>query len=242
MHWLSTAFDGFVGFFPNLIAGLAVLLLGYVIAIVLRRITVALTRRFGLDRVLMRVGIEDKDDPEAGPRWAGTFVFWMVMLITAMQVARAWKLDFVAIGLARILAYVPHVIAAGVIFVAATLFGNWVRERILHASNGDAVAAANDPASQRRIVALAVRAGILALGSFMALRELQIAPEIVTIAFTLTVASIALAASLAFGLGSRGVAGQVAQRWYDRRGGQEGDDPRIFTPDANPDDPSRHHA
>jgi hypothetical protein len=62
-----------------------------------------------------------------------------------------------------------------------------------------------------------VRAGILAVGAFMALRELQIAPEIVTVAFTVTVAAIGLAAALAFGLGGRGVAGQVAQRWYDRR-------------------------
>jgi hypothetical protein len=51
----------------------------------------------------------------------------------------------------------------------------------------------------------------------MALRELQIAPEIVTIAFTLTLAAIALAAALAFGLGSRNVAGQVTQQWYERQ-------------------------
>ena len=55
------------------------------------------------------------------------------------------------------------------------------------------------------------------MGAFMALRELQIAPEIVTIAFTLTLAAIALAAALAFGLGSRNVAGQVTQQWYDRQ-------------------------
>ena len=35
----------------------------------------------------------------------------------------------------------------------------------------------------------------------MALRELQIAPEIVSVAFTLTLGAIALAAALAFGLG-----------------------------------------
>jgi hypothetical protein len=215
MHWLTTAFDGFVAFLPNLIAGLVVALLGYVIAVVLRRITHALAARLGVNRLLARVGIEDTSDPDAGARRTGAFVFWVVIIATAMQVARAWNLEFVAVGLATVLAYIPHVIAAAVIFIAAMLFGNWVRERILRASDGEL--AATDPASQRRIVAAAVRGGILALGAFMSLRELQIAPEIVTIAFTLTLSAIALAAALAFGLGSRGVAGQVAQSWYDRR-------------------------
>jgi hypothetical protein len=67
-----------------------------------------------------------------------------------------------------------------------------------------------------------VRAGVLAMGAFMALRELQIAPEIVTIAFTLTLAAIALAAALAFGLGSRGVAAQVTQQWYERQAANGG--------------------
>ena len=79
---------------------------------------------------------------------------------------------------------------------------------------------------QRPLVASSVRAGVLALGAFMALRELQIAPEIVTIAFTLTLAAIALAAALAFGLGSRNVAGQVTQRWYERQAGGNGSRPR----------------
>jgi hypothetical protein len=81
-------------------------------------------------------------------------------------------------------------------------------------------------------VAASVRAGVLALGAFMALRELQIAPEIVTIAFTLTLAAIALAAALAFGLGSRGVAGQVTQQWYERQAGTNGHTAREAQPVA----------
>jgi hypothetical protein len=66
-------------------------------------------------------------------------------------------------------------------------------------------------------VGSSVRAVVLAFGAFMALRELRIAPEIVTIAFGAAMAGIALALALAFGLGSRDVAGKVAQQWYDRR-------------------------
>ncbi|MEO6572326.1 MAG: hypothetical protein ABIP89_00710 [Polyangiaceae bacterium] len=234
MHWLTTAFDGFVGFFPSLIAGLAILLLGYVLAVVLRRVTHALAARLGINRIFLRLGLEDSTDPDAGARWMGLAVFWIVILAAGMQAARAWQLEFIAVGLARVLQYVPHVIAAAVIIVAAMLFGNWVRGRIARPGavtvNGEL--ASSDPASQRTMVASAVRAGILALGSFMALRELQIAPEIVTIAFTLTLAAIALATALAFGLGSREVAGRVAQRWYEHRGVRSDGESRI--PSARP--------
>jgi hypothetical protein len=121
-------------------------------------------------------------------------------------------------GIAVILAYVPHLIGAAVIFGAALFFGNFVRDRILSgpATTGDV--------SQRPLVAGAIRAGILALGAFMALRELQIAPQIVTLAFSLTLGAIALAAALAFGLGSRDVAGRVARRWVDKRMPAGGDE------------------
>jgi hypothetical protein len=63
-----------------------------------------------------------------------------------------------------------------------------------------------------------VRAGILTLGGFMALRELLLAPEIVTLAFALAFGAISVAGALAFGLGGRAVAERMTRRWYDRSG------------------------
>jgi hypothetical protein len=211
MHWLSTAFDGAVGFIPSLLAGLLVLLVGYVVAKICAGLTRSLLVRTRYDRFLEKIGVVDGDDSHEheGSRWTGSAVFAVVMLAAVMQAARAWNLALVASGISQILAYVPHLIGAAAIFAAALYFANWVRDRI---ARGEGMRP-----GQRPLVASSVRAGVLALGAFMALRELQIAPEIVTIAFTLTVAAIALAAALAFGLGSRSVAGQVAQQWYERQ-------------------------
>lgn len=150
-------------------------------------------------------------------------MFALVILAAIMQAARALDLQFVAEGIARFFVYVPHLLAAAFIFGLALLFGNWVRDRMLRAAEAKE--------GQSSIAASTVRAGILAVGAFMALRELQIAPEIVTVAFTVTVAAIGLAAALAFGLGGRAVAGQVAQRWYERgpragNGASTGEAPR----------------
>jgi hypothetical protein len=50
----------------------------------------------------------------------------------------------------------------------------------------------------------------------MALQELGIATDIVTTAFAILFGAIALAMSLAFGLGNRELAGEVTREWYQR--------------------------
>ena len=182
---------------------------GYLLAKVLASVTRALLTRIGYDRFLAKIGVIDSAESHAGSQWTGTAVLVVVMLAAVMQAARAWNLQMVADGVSAIIGYIPNLIGAAAIFAAALYFGDWVRGRIRHAEG---------PAQdQRPLVASAVRAAVLTMGAFMALRELQIAPEIVTIAFTVTLAAIALAAALAFGLGSRNVAGHVTQQWYERQ-------------------------
>jgi hypothetical protein len=221
MRGLSSAVDAFGAFVPSLLAGLVILLLGYIVASVLARVTRALLARVGFDRLTQRLGLSaesaDRErDPHRASRWAGKAVFLTVILGTIMQVARTWNMTFVAAGLARLIAYIPHILGAGVILAASILVGNWVRDRILRSrllSAGE-VGLREEHA---RILPSLVRGGILTIGIFMALQELQIAPEIVNVAFSLLLGAIALATAIAFGLGGREVAGRIAQNWYDRR-------------------------
>jgi hypothetical protein len=224
---MSRAFDGFVGFFPSLIAGLVILAIGYVVALALSRLTKAVLGHTSYDRFLSKLGLLDEDRVGAkrGSQWTSKAVFWVVMLVAVMQVAQQWNLQMVGIGIGRVIAYLPHVIAAAIIFAAALYFGTWVRDRI---SKREMVR----EGTQRPLVGSAVRAGILTLGAFMSLRELQLAPEIVTIAFGVSLASIGLAAALAFGLGSRGVAERLTHQWYEHRPSFDGG--RRATPPEGP--------
>jgi hypothetical protein len=227
MYWITRAFDGVVGFMPNLIGGLITLVIGYIIASAIRRVARPLLHRAGFDRLMHRLGMSDPYDSESGSRTVASALFAIIIVATLMQVARAWNLTFVAAGLASALAYLPHVLGALVIFGAALYFGNWVRDRILQGrTTAPPAVSGSADRGEYRIVASAVRGGILALGAFMALRELQIGSEIVTIGFSLVLGAIALAAALAFGLGSRDVAASVTREWYDQRAHGNGTHPR----------------
>ena len=50
----------------------------------------------------------------------------------------------------------------------------------------------------------------------MALRQMGVANEIITLAFGLLLGAIAVAAALAFGLGARDVAGSAVEDWSKR--------------------------
>jgi hypothetical protein len=204
MYWLTTAFTRIVAFLPNLIAGLVILAVGVLVGWVLARVLRPLLHRAGFDRLLGRHGLLDSTATDAGSRGVGLAAFWIVVLAAAMQAAKAFGLDTISFGLARVLAYLPHVLAAVVIFVGALMFGDWVRARMRSRAHEGA-----------ELTPSAVRSGILALGVFMALRELHIAPQIVTIAFTLVLGAIAVASAISFGLGARDTAGRLARRWYD---------------------------
>ena len=228
MNGLRTALDELVGFLPRLVAGLVILVLGYILARALRRLTIVLLRRVGFDRLVSRTGLTTPAaEPEIASRWAGTAVFIMVMLVTSMQVARSWNMSFVALGFARLIAYAPHLLAAAVIFGVALIVGNWVRDRLLRGATVNAAPTGSSIDTQLRLMPSVVRGIILGVGVFMALRELQIAPEIVNVAFTLMLGAIAVATALAFGLGGRDVAGRVAETWYERRGGPVGRGGRV---------------
>src|SRR5512139_1854865 len=103
-NWFVTAFEGLVAFVPRLIAGLVILVIGYLIAKVLARGTRALAARVGFDRLVGRLGlIRKQDDLQIGSRWLGSAVFLVVMVATLIQAARAFHLTFVAEGLSRII-------------------------------------------------------------------------------------------------------------------------------------------
>jgi hypothetical protein len=212
LHWLSLALDRLVAFLPNLIAGLVILLVGYIIALLLAKATRAIAHRLGFDRFVARLGLSQLKGEKTASGFLGSVVFFFVMVATLMQTARVWYLNFVADGLARFLGYFPHLLAAAVVFAVAVFLGNWVRDWMLRG-----VGEGEDRRVRFRLLPSAVRGGIIAFGSFIALRELQIAPEIVNAAFILIVAAVAVAIALAFGLGARDVAGRMAQSWYDRR-------------------------
>jgi hypothetical protein len=206
--------DNFFAFVPRLVGFLLILLIGYIIAKVVKGILTKVLERVGLDRALHtgpHAEYVNKVAPDAKPsRTIGAIAFWFVFLgaisIAVSQLGIAALTDFVA----SIAAYLPNVVAAIVIFVIAG---------VIAAAVGGLVARTMGDTPTGKVVGSVVPVLVMAIATFMILNQLQIATEIVTITYAALIGGVFLAMALAFGLGGRSVAQRMLEDAYDK--GQE---------------------
>ena len=71
----------------------------------------------------------------------------------------------------------------------------------------------NTGTTNAHILATAARVAILVFAGALALRQMGIAESIVNLAFGLMLGAVAVAAAIAFGIGGRGVAADLLERW-----------------------------
>lgn len=184
-----------------LAAVLAGLALGAALGALTRRVVAAQERRRSVEGL-------------AGP--AAAFVFWVVLAIgigAAVGILAPGALEPLA---ARALAYLPNVLIAILMIIvgraAATLAGTLLGAGLARATG-----------RTRREMVVVLRAVIMVVVVLLALGQLGVNTELLTLAFAAVLLCLASAMALLIGLGGRHVAREVAAGRYLRRILNEGD-------------------
>ena len=205
---VENGLNSFFEFLPQLLGAIIVLVIGYFVALALRTVTRKLLRKLRFDRALHKSPAGDiisrmVDSPA---NFVGKVVFWLVFLGFISLAVSVLNIPALNQFISAIYAYLPHVIAAVIIFlVASTVSGAAVAfvRRIMGRS------------SLAKVVATVVPSLVMSIAVFMILNELQIATDIVNITYTAIIGAVALGLALAFGLGGRDVAGRLLEQAYD---------------------------
>lgn len=203
--------DGILGFLPNLLGFLLILLVGWIVAKLVAGAVRKGLGKLGVDRHLHESSAHtyvEKFLPGASPTNAiSRVVFWLVFVFFLFAAIGALKIPAVTTFMNQVLAYLPNVIVAILIFVVAALVSGAVAAAITRVM-GDTPTG--------KVAASTVPALVMVIAFFMILEQLQIAPEIVRIAFAATMGALALGLALAFGLGGRGVAQRLLEDAYSK--------------------------
>ncbi len=206
---LQSGFTQLVDYLPQLIGALIVLLVGYIIAKILDKAITKGLQKAKLDRRLTSNeggGYVEKVSPGGSPsRLIGGVVFWVIMLFVISSAIGTLGIPALTGFMNQVLAYLPNVIAALLIFIVAAAVAGAVGA-LAHRTMGDTPTG--------KIVRAAVPALIMGIAVFMILTQLGIAPVIVTITYIALIGATALAAALAFGLGGRDAAAQLIESGY----------------------------
>jgi len=211
----QSATDGFFAFLPNLLGFLVILIIGFIIAKVVSAVVRKVLEKAGLDRHLHSSDANkyvEKVMPGASPaNGIARVVFWLIFIFFLFSAVGALKIPALTAFMSQVLAYLPNIIVAIFIFVIAALISGAV-------AGGVAKVMGETPTG--KIVATIVPALVMVIAMFMILEQLQIAPEIVRIAFGAVMFALALGLALAFGLGGRPVAQQLLEDGY-RKGKEQ---------------------
>jgi uncharacterized membrane protein len=201
-------------FLPNLFFAIAIILLGWVICNVIKRIVVRvlklcqfdiLAERAGIKQILDRGGIR-----QSASDIVGLLVFWFLFLIAIVTTLETLNLSGATDTLHTIYLYIPKIVAALVTLILGLYFANFL-ESVTRTSCANAGLEQASSIGRAAYIAAAifVVAGIFEI--------LDIASEIVIWAFILVFGAACLALALAFGLGGRDVAGRFLERWLEQK-------------------------
>ncbi|MGI5827649.1 MAG: mechanosensitive ion channel family protein [Patescibacteria group bacterium] len=202
---LADALSSIIAFIPDLIAGIVILLVGWIVAAVLRAGVRKLLEVINIRGWLSRAGVDKSSQQETWITILAQLVFWTVLIFFLIPAFEAWNVPGVTNVINQLILYLPQVIAAVVIgllgFIFANLLGDIVRNT--SRSMGENVSS---------ILSGIARYSILVFTGLIVLQELGIAPALIQILLSGLMVAFALAVGLAFGLGGRDAASRMLDK------------------------------
>ena len=216
---LTGVTGGAIEFLPKLVGAIAVLLVGWIVARLLRAILVR-SIRVSLDALLERSGLMEaleRASIAAQPsQIVGSVVYWLVMILFIMGAAEIVGLTAVTAAITRILAYVPNVISAALVLAAGVFLARFIGNVVTSAAS-----AAN--LSYAKGLGAVAQTSIVVMVAVVTLEQLGVDTQILITVITVTVAAITAGMGLAFALGARDIVSAILAGHYLRQTLPEGE-------------------
>lgn len=205
---VENGFDRLFGYLPQIIGALLLLIIGYFIARLLMQVVRKGLKQVRFDRSLHTspAGGAISRFMESPTLLVSKIVFWLVLLGFISMAIAALNLPALNAFMGSIYAYLPHVVAAVIIFLVASAVSAAAVALVAKVMGRTALA---------KMIATVVPSLTMSIAVFMILEELMIAEGIVMITYTALIGSVALGLALAFGLGGRDVASKLLEQAYE---------------------------
>ena len=210
---MKESWQQILSFLPRVLMTLALLVIGLLVAKLLRRLALRLFRLIRLDEMAEKAGLDDVL-LQGGVRFTtatilANAVYWLILFAILLALLNTLGLGAAAGLIDRIVFYIPNVILAVMILVFGTLFARFVGgAAFTYLSNIGSAAA--EPISA--VAKYAVLFFVLSL----AFEQLAIQSQILIAGFQIAFGSACLALALAFGLGGRDWAANVLERYWKK--------------------------
>jgi hypothetical protein len=172
--------DNIIAYLPSLLAGIVLVLIGWIAGWLIKRVLIQLSILLRIDRFLKRSRWEAsfaKADVRYGLySFIGNIGFTIVFLLFLDNAFIAWKLTMISDLLSRGILFLPKIIIAASIFGLGWLLSFWAEKSMLKSLNREKIPRAS-------LISKFIRIILLLFFSAIALVEMDVAREIVIIGF-----------------------------------------------------------
>lgn len=209
LTYAERLWQSLLNFLPNLLAALVLFLVGWLLARLLKAITVRVIPRLyrlipskSFQRSLKASGMERLvTEITAG------IIFWLVFLLFLAAATEALGLPVVSTLLSGFARYLPSVLAAVVILVAGIVVANLARTAIATAASSAGVA-------YGELLARLTQIAILLVVGVVAVDQIGIDSTFLMISMAVVLFAVLGGMALGFGLGARSVVGNLLASHY----------------------------
>ena len=202
-------------FLPNLLAMITILVVGFFVAWVFKKLLFRFLKAIQFDRVSRQWGLADvlsKGGMTYSPaNLLSRFFYWLIVFVTLILGINALEVAATQNLITQFFNYLPHLFAAGIILVIGYLIAVFLGQATL-------IAAVNAQMESAKLLSRLVRWLLFVFSLTMALYQLGIAEKVITAAFSVIFGGIVLALAIAFGWGGRELAKDFLERLYKKNG------------------------
>ncbi|MDD5618268.1 MAG: hypothetical protein PHG69_04170 [Candidatus Omnitrophica bacterium] len=197
----------------RLIGLLIIIVVGWLIAKAIKALIVKVLKSLKLDSVAESAGV-NKYLLKGGIKQTlsdviGGLIYWLCLLVVAAVAVDFLGLELIGDLLNKIILYVPNIIVSIFILLAGIFIAKLLSTMVQ-------AAAANAGFVRAKLLARIVEVIVIVSAITMALEQLNIAAELITLVVKSIIISIAAAAAIAFGLGCKEMAARTLADWIDK--------------------------
>ncbi|MBI3366779.1 hypothetical protein HY041_04095 [Candidatus Roizmanbacteria bacterium] len=194
----------FVTFFPSLVSGLFIIIVGFLLGGLIKKILLSLFSFIRLDSLFEKTKLIEKKEVKVWEEILTEVLRWTIVVLFLIPSFEVWGLSRATVVLNQFLFYLPNVIVAVIIAFVGLVTSNL---------GADLVKSSAKTVRSTSAIALSVFTKwlILFFTVLVVLNQLGVAQDLIRILFTGIVVMIALAGGLAFGLGGQTVAKEMLE-------------------------------
>jgi len=213
MDSLTEMFQNFASAIPGIVGALLILFIGWLIAKLVSRVVVRLLKYLKFDELTDRVQLNDllaKGNIKKKPSGLlGKFFYYMIMLTVITIACENLGWTAVTDQISKLMALLPKLLIATVIFIIGTYFASFVRDIIKGATSSLSVGTG-------KLLANVIYYFLMAVITITALGQIGIDTSLITNNMLLILGAVLLAGAVSYGVASKDVMSNMIAGYFSK--------------------------